>query len=80
MEFKEKTMHTDAYESPHKEHHPSSVGQRCIVTFSTHDQQQCSYCTSTMAHCKDCTGLSLHAQVVAVGMHSVDHKSLCVSQ
>jgi hypothetical protein len=23
----------------------------------------------TMAHCKDCTGLSLHAQVVAVGMH-----------
>jgi hypothetical protein len=33
----------------------------------------------TMAHCKDCTGLSLHAQVFAVGMHSVDHKSLCVS-
>jgi hypothetical protein len=34
----------------------------------------------TTAHYKDCTGLSLHAQVVAVGMHSVDHKSLCVSQ
>ncbi len=47
---KSRQMHTDAYESPHKEHHPSSIGQRCIVTFSTHDQQQCSYCTSTCSH------------------------------
>jgi len=50
------TLHTGAYESPCTEHHPFSVGQRYIVTFSTHDQQQCSYCTSTCTSEEDMVG------------------------